>query len=349
MGYPHPARWDVTRTRPAVRVDVYSAGRLVMAGAPITAGHVNDQRGEGVRRRSLGLTVPASWEPWFKLPRLEVWPHRGFEWSPSNRFLCPMGRFLVDRPTFTAPRGDFTVQGRDYWGRVESNKYLAQVGYRGDATAVAARLIREAGAGTPDPVITATSDANVPAVVWEDARGRHEVIVALMETAGAETFFDREGQPLIVDDNDGSAPLRFDGPGGNITTATNFEDTSAVINRVVVISSHTDGPKFRPVTVAITDRAHPAHPDRLGEVRTFEYASPLLTSTAQAVKAGTSILRRESASAIQWTTSGPPDPAIDSGDAAPIRCRLGSVRGVALDVTTPLDGRDQTITWGAAA
>src|SRR5690349_15007614 len=87
--FPHPHRWDPARTRPTARVDVYSAGALVAEGAPIIDGEVTDTAGTGLRR-TLDLTVPASWVQWFRLPRLEVRPHRGLTWGPRNQFLCPL-------------------------------------------------------------------------------------------------------------------------------------------------------------------------------------------------------------------------------------------------------------------
>jgi hypothetical protein len=97
---------------------------------------------------------------------------------------------------------------------------------------------------------------------------------------------------------------------------------------VVVTPADTDGTApFAPVAVADTDTASPTYAAGVfGRVPYF-YASPLITTTAQATLAGKSILRRVTGMAAGLDVTSVVNPALEPGDVIEVLlpARVGDV------------------------
>jgi hypothetical protein len=203
----------------------------------------------------------------------------------------------------------------------------------------------------PTPSILATSNAVTPGGLWF-TKTRHDAVVQLAQSIGAEVAFSRTGVLTIADAQVLGAPT-----GNLVGLAEGFKRSpnwDAVYN-VVAASSTMSGVTFDAARVGITWGDHPAAPQNLGSTdfpvwRVYTMSSPLLADYGQALDAATTTLARVSALSETYSFSGIPDPRIDAGDSVIIPTVTGGwkVAQVA-SVTHPLtpDGK-QVITTIAA-
>lgn len=325
-------------------MELWSAGNLVAADAPIIDGTVTDKYVTGLRR-TLSLMVPPSWDKWLDLPFLEVRPFAGLSWGLSE-FLCPLGRFPFMRPTTTLPAQGISINADDYWQRVVLDDFLYTIPSYSTmhVSSAVATLMAEVGiAFTPDNA-NLTSDPLVPALLWDKSRA--DTIAGLLESVGAEAFVDREGQGIVRDRTVTSfSPPLSDGVNGTLISVSSSPDWSNVFNAVSAATSNQDV-HFDPVVVAVDDPSNPAHYYWIG-ARSKRYTSPLLLDRAQATLAAQTILAKSSAAALNWKVTCVPDPSRDAGDAVVASCDFGTVTAVIQEVTHPLGSGAQTMTLGA--
>jgi hypothetical protein len=347
-----PVRWDVSRGHDAVsRVEVWSRGELVSGDAPILGGEVTEKWVSGIRwSLSLQVEPTTEWLSWFKLPWPEIRVYSGLSWG-EDEFLCPMGRYPVLPPSVSLPSQAVSITVDDHWSSVISGTFAFPYGfgpgtpYGGLIRDLAGVLIEEvqiAEQHVAPVVVTASSDAPVPSGVWDD---RSKSILDLVESIGAEAFYDRNGRPRVQDRvTTVGAPL-VDGENGTVVSIASTEDWSQVYNVVTVMPSNNDA-SFYAAVVAITDINHPAHQANIGP-RVLKYSSPLVSTQEQGFQAGWSLLAKKSAPALSWQVEAIPDARRAAGDLCLVSTDLGDFMATLQEVKTPLVGGVQTMTLGA--
>lgn len=356
------SRWDPARAyRHAAVVEVWSESKLIATTDQFVDGQVSEKRVTGIRR-SLSLSVEPTrqWLRWLRMPMLELAVWSGFSWGRSEELL-PLGVFPVLAPGLSAPLTKVDVDADDWWQRVVSADFMIpQASYPGSIRDAIARLVSEVHIGgtrihpvtkveVGEPLITASSTAVMPNVVWGD-KSRHETVVELCESIGAEAFIDRYGRPVVQDRANQPGRDLSDGPGGTVRSVSTSVDWTPVRNTVYVephSSTKDIITPFDPVMYAITEPAHPANVFHIGQ-RTVKLSSPLILDHDQAVKAAVAELAKRSAPALSWSVACDPDPSREPGDELTVTTRdLGSVRGVVEEVTHPLGDGAQTVKLGA--
>jgi hypothetical protein len=304
-------------------------------------------------RWSLSLQVEptADWLAWFKLPWLEIRVYSGLSWG-EGEFLVPMGRYPVLPPSVSLPSQAVTISADDHWSSVVSASFAFSYGFgpgtslAGEIRNVAGFLIEQVQAAErhfAPVIVTASFNSQVTSGVWDD---RSKAILDLVESIGAEAFYDRNGRPRVQDRVPTAGAPLVDGVDGTVVSIASTEDWSQVYNVISVTSSNNDTP-FYPAIVAITDTAHPAHQSNIGP-RVLKYSSPLLSTYDQGIQAGLTILARKSAPALSWQVSAIPDARRAAGDLCLVSTDLGDFMATLQEVKTPLVGGVQTMTLGAA-
>lgn len=341
-----PDRWDPSRGHRGIsRVEIWAGGVVVDSTDDIIDGSVVEKNVTGIRS-NLTLSVEPSrqWLDWLALPGVSLRPFSGMQWGTGDTGSaeCPLGVFPVDPPTLTLPADAIQVQVNDLWQRVVQADFLyARFSPRGDIRSAAAGLIDEVGVGTT--IVTASRGDGLPPLLWD--KSRHETIAGLVDSIGAEAFWDRLGRPVLQDVTTQVGADLVDGENGTVVTVSSSADWSQVVNQIAVTSSNNDV-VFPPAVVSITDPDHPAHEWRIG-ARTLKVSSPLLLTRDQAFAMGWSLLQKKSAPALSWSVSCVPDPSRQPGDVINVTTGLGAVRAVVQEVHHPLGDGPQTIVLGA--
>jgi hypothetical protein len=355
-----PARWDVSRAHDAVsRVEVWSRGELVSGDAPFLGGDVTEKWVSGIRwSLSLSVEPTAEWLSWFRLPWPEIRVYSGLSWGESE-YLVPMGRYPVLPPSVSLPSSAVTVTADDHFSSVISGNFAygypfgpgtQYAGRIRDVVALLVEQVQVAEQHVMPVLVTASSDALVTTGLYDD---RSKAAFELADAIGAEVFYDRNGVPRVQDRVPTVGAPLVDGQGGTVVSIASTEDWSQVYNVVSVTSSNNDTP-FYAAVVAITDPGHPAHQSKIGP-RVLRYSSPLLSTQAQGVQAGMSLLAKKSAPALSWSVSCIPDARRSAGDLCLVSTDLGDFTAVLQEIKTPLvcgdsgEGIRQVMTLGAAA
>jgi hypothetical protein len=302
------------------RVDVYQAGVLVYTGLPFTDGSVQVSAGTGVRR-TLTLTVPDS-SLWDTLAPIgtELRAYRGITYvgvAPSE--MVPLGVFGVDSQSLAlSPSGAITITAPDRWARVQRARFETPAASVKGA-AIRDEITRLVTGAIPTATVTntASSGAAIGALVWD--RDRDQAINDMCTSIGAEAYFDWTGAVVIRDAPLLSAPAitwRVDAsPTGVLIGGDKTRSRATTYNVVVVHPAAVDGTAaFAPQTIADTDATSPTYVGgTMGRVPYF-YSSPLVTTTGQAIAAGTTLLNKVKGLAAQVNVEAVVNPALDRGD-----------------------------------
>lgn len=218
----------------------------------------------------------------------------------------PMGVFDIDSPTRSyGNNGSIRVTGSDKWGRIQRADFLYPASSTPGVSVLdtIVYLIRTA-LGFTEPVnVTATSTAQVGALVWDSDRSK--AIQDLAESIGAWVYFDRNGIATVADLPTTSASSNVwavdASASGILLSADRSADRDKTRNVVVVNSEKTDGVLFGPQIVWDDDPSSPTYagtdPPNATNVgpfgiATYKYSSPLLQTADQAIAAGRTILAR---------------------------------------------------------
>jgi hypothetical protein len=315
--------------RYTVVVDAWRNDAPVFGGKdlPVASGSVTDSSTPGVRRQldleltpEPGQTVQGLFDLLSPIgTELRV---RSLLHYPNNvsSETVPLGVFDVDAEDMGyAPGGTLTVRASDKWVKIQRARFVTPYASNPllTITAQIATLIRRA-LGNDEPVtVTATSTAMTPRVVWE--RNMDETINNLAQSIGAWVYFDRDGRATIADlpadDATPSWAITSDSA-GVLLDASRSRDRSKTYNMVVVTGELVDNEAlFTPVVIQDQDANSPTYvAGPFGQVPYF-YSSPLLTTSAQASKAGRSILARVKGLNAQLTLSTVRNHALDALDA----------------------------------
>jgi Putative phage tail protein len=355
---PANGRWDPTRSyRSVARVDLWHKSKLLAADVDFIDGAVTEKWVTGIRG-SMDLTVPPTrqWLDWLALDDLELLPFVGISFGRTE-FAVPLGVFPVLFPGVDAPAKPIALHVDDHWQYVNSARFMYPImSYPGQVRAVIGTLLGELGIGAGRlhpityqsvsvPIVTATNTTELASVLWE--RSRHDTIVQLVESIGAEAFIDRYGQPQVRDRRSSPGVDLTDGETGSVVSVTSAISWADVINAIAVTSSKNDV-EFDPVIATITDVNHPAHLTKIGP-RFDSYSSPLILDAAQALQVAQTELAKRSQPARSWSVECVPDPTRMPGDELTLTTRRHGVnRVVVQEVTHPLGKGAQVLKLQAA-
>lgn len=351
--------FDPSKSHEAVsKLQIFSMGEQVAETQDFIDGHITEKWVTGIRATmSLEVEPSRRWLNWLDLPGLEILPFAGLKWGRTTEWI-PMGVFPVLGGSRKLPINSLTIDAEDHYQRVRDAEFLyPTMSYVNFVGNVAGRLMQEVASVdqhrihpvTKEPVYTprviTRNDVPCPPVLWD--KDRHQAIVDLVESIGAEAFFDRYGQPTVKDRNPVFGRYLYDGPGGSLISIDTTVDWSNVVNSISVVSGQNDYTVTPPVVVTITDPAHPAHYSKIGN-RFLRWSSKYIVNEQQALKAGQVKLAKMSQPSQNWSITCVPDPTREPGDFIAITAQdLGVVWGAVLEVTHPLGDGAQSIKLGA--
>jgi len=364
---PSSPAWPPDPYRSAIRSGGITLTYLVSAslgGAPVSGaqdlrpigGEITDTSKPGVRRV---LNLDLAPEPGL----FELLAPEGtalsvvcrVQYQDRSTFDIPMGVFDVDTQSIGEGGGKISLTAPDKWVRIQRARFLVpQESYAGlPVVQQIAQLIQGAVPGA-EPVILSTSTATTPPLVWE--RDRDKAILDLATDIGAWVFFDRWGNPTIMDipKLGASADWLIDAsPTGVLVSLDRQRSRTDTRNVVVVTSSASGGPAFdtqivwdneaeSPTYAGSNPLTNPGSAGPFGIVPAF-YASAVLSSSSEAYQAGVSILSRTVGLSSQVSLSRVPNPAMNAFatiDVLPPKRQFGASpvieRYMADTVTHPL-------------
>lgn len=305
----------------STRVDVYLNGALVLGNLPFTDGDVQVNSGTGVRR-TLNLSVPdiSLWDVLSPIGT-ELRVYRGVRFpGVAAPELVPLGIFVIDSQTLSlGPGGTISITAPDRWAKIQRAKFEnPQSSVKGSQ--IVDEIARIALLALPGISVTATSTSTatvVTSVVWD--QDRDTAITGMAASIGAEVYFDWTGNLLIRDAPLLAAaviPWRIDeGTTGVLLGGDRSRSREKTYNVVVVSAANVDGlAPFATQYVADTDPTSPTYiGGSMGRVPYF-YSSPLISTTAQALAAGRTILNRAKGLEAQLNVEAAVNPALDRGD-----------------------------------
>jgi hypothetical protein len=265
---------------------------------------------------------------------------------------CPLGVYPIRVPEQARPVTAISFKVDDYYSRIVDANLTWPI------QVPAGWLIRDSIAWlfttlgfTRTDVLASLAVVN-PVGVWY-TKTRHDAVVDLAQSIGAEVFLSRTGVATVAD----ARGLTASPTGSLVGLAEGFKRTPEwdKVYNVVGAASTMQDVKFQPARAAITWDEHPAAPQNLGSTnipvyRVYNYSSPLLADYDQALAAANTILQRVSAVAETYSFTGIPDPRIDAGDSILIpTVTSGTKVAQVSSVTHPLTpgGRQQVTTIAA--
>lgn len=325
-----------------VRVDIQYGGSPVATDIDISGGSVRCTAGRGVRR-TLDLTVTdrALWDSLEPIGT-ELLPYRGVRYPSGVTELVPLGVFRVDSHGMSvAPGGGITIRSApDRWSQVQKARFeTPRASNAGDlAVAEVVDLVAEA-VPTAGVTNTATSTATVGALVYD--RDRDRIISELLTAAGADAYFDNNGDLVVADQ-----PLLGQAPAwtvdasetGVLLAGERGRDRTRTYNVVVVNVGVIDGQEPpAPVVVEDDDPTSATYVSGpMGRVPYF-WTSPLMLDTAGMTDAGTKILNRVKGNNAQLDLTAAVHPGLEPGDVIQVITSDGTVEWhLCTEVTVPL-------------
>lgn len=325
-----------------IQVDIVYDGSVVATDIDIAGGSVRCTSGRGVRRM-LDLTVTDR-DLWSSLEPIgtELHAYRGVRYPSGTTETVPLGVFRVDAHSMSvAPGGGISIRSApDRWSRVLKARFETPRASDAGALAVAevVALVGEAAPGV-GATVTATSTATVGAMVYD--RDRDRLITELLTAAGAEAYFDNNGDLLVRDQ-----PLLGQTPAwtvdaseaGVLLGGERGRDRSRTYNVVVVNVATLDGQAPpSPVVVEDDDPTSATWVDGpMGRVPYF-WTSPLMLDPAGMTDAGTKILNRVKGANAQLDLTAAVHPGLEPGDVVEVITSDGTVEWhLVTEVTIPL-------------
>ena len=241
----------------------------------------------------------------------------------------PMGVFDIDTDSLEEGAGKISLTAPDKWVRIQRAKFVQPVSATVGQSVVAQieDLIRGA-LGADEPItVTATSAATMAPITWE--KDRDKAIMELAEQIGAWVYFDRFGEATIADipgaGQEARTWLADASQSGVMTSLKRERSRTDTYNVVVVESSSADSELFPTQVVWDTNTSSPTYagtnpisaPGSAGPfgIVTEYLDSQNLSTTAEAIVAGTAHLQRGAGLSSQVSLGQVPNPAVDAFDA----------------------------------
>jgi hypothetical protein len=336
----------------AVRGTAYTAALGTLSDLPISGGTVTADATSQVRRTAtVQIADPALW-PAHPLDVLSplgsellieygiVLPGVGIEWVPVIQGVISGAERVL--PVSTG-QGAVTLTLADRSSRVAEDRLDGPTQTLANATVVSeiARLIQLT---LPSVTVTDLTGSAQIANQITIARDKWADGVEVLATSiGAECFADVNGNFVIRPTPQITDPVRWvtaSGRGGVLVTYDQKLTRDLVYNRVVASGVTTDG--TAPVTVGVSD-LDPTSPTYYGGPfgkKPRFYASPLLTTSAQATTTANALLAKVKGLQATVTLSQVTNPALEPGDVVLLR-DAGTVEAHIVDtLTVPLSHKD---------
>lgn len=285
---------------------------------PITAGSVQVDRTQQIRRTTQGLTVEGGTALFGLLstPGTQAVIRHGIVYGGTDRELVPMITGELTTGTLRLGDGTIGIAVADRWQRLAASPRLTP--YTPPVTTRrVASIIATVQAVFPGITVrnTATDTGTVgTAQAWTS---RAEQVAAYATDGGMEAYFGPDGAFVLRDAariTDPPAWLIKTGPGGSLKDLTRTRPLDRLFNTVVMTPSSADAAQtWTQVIAQITDPANPRHPDRIG-VRPYPYASPTVLTTAAAQAVAAQVLNRIQGTTETLDLAALAMPALEGGD-----------------------------------
>lgn len=333
------------------RADILNRGALVAEDLPIVGGKVTLDSGAGIRGRCDLQIAGSDWVPLVPSDPLapygnEIRVKRGVRYPNGDEELISLGIFRIDETPIEDPGGRIKVVGYDRSITVRDARleapYIVTAGT--EWTAAITTLVDGSGwwtSGYPLRKVTAASTSVAPLTVAAEQEDRWKLVTAWATAIGYEAWFDGDGalRLLPVPKYDRLSPVFTidDGSTGVMITAGRKWKRTGIFNRVIAIGETATG-----VYRGVATDDNPASPTyyygSFGRVPRW-YASPLITSAAQAKTAAEAILRRSLGQSSEVKFTSLTNPALEPGDLITVRrTSLGIDTDFIVDsVEIPLD------------
>lgn len=310
-----------------------SATRLPLIDGSVTV----DGSTPGVRRT---LSVQLASEPglWDFLAPVgtELRAFTVLDYLNDATEVIPQGVFDIDVQRIGyATNGDLKITAPDRWARIQRAQFYAPRSFSGGRirSLISTLLLEVLPTGTT-VADYGTSTATVPTQTID--RDRAGFVQDLAKSASLDVFFGRDGSPIIRDTpalNMANPVWQVDATeDGVLIDASRERNRQKTYNIVIVNGVQNDGAV--PFAAQAVWDNYPASPTYAGPGAGFGalsaipaassaglfgqrptfYTSPLVVTTAQAIKAGQTILGRVTGLAAQLSLTSIANPALDDGD-----------------------------------
>jgi hypothetical protein len=321
--YLDAVRYPHTRVTTATHRNLITG---VETDLPILDGSVTVDSTASIRR-TLALTLPAT-QALFDLldtPGGEITVTSTLRFVAHDSETVPLGVFIVDQTQLGyAPGSTLTLTCPDRWLKIQRNRFAAA---RSSVPTNAAwqeiqRLVEACWPSSTFPfpgwsLLDKSATTKVGSLLWDDG-DREAAVNGIAQSNSMEVFFDAAGLavlrpvPVLTDT---SPPVWTIGAGVNgvLVAADRTRDMSRTRNSVLVSPAATDV-IFAPVLVANTTVGDPYNTTGPLGVVPYEWSSPTLRNSAQAVLAAKTMLSRQLGVAKTLNLSAVPNCALDAED-----------------------------------
>lgn len=255
---------------------------------------------------------------------------------PTGEELVSLGVFRIDQVSIEDGDQGVTLQvsGLDRSGRIIDARFedpyqvAAGTNY---ATAIAAVL----QAGWPEiPLDLTTTSKTTPQIVANEGDDRWKFAQDLAAAIGHALYFDGDGTCVTrpVAGAGGATLTLAEGEGGVLITAGRSWNRQGTFNRVIATGENTGDTPARGVATDENTASPTYYHGPFGRVPRF-YASPFITTDAQAADAAAAILARELGTTQQVNFGALVNPALEPGDVVQITRQASGI-----DETHVVDG-----------
>lgn len=271
----------------------------------------------------------------------EIQVSRGITYPDGTSELVSLGIFRIEdtETVDTAAGQQVRVTGMDRSkilidARFEEPYQVAS----GTNYATAIEDVLTAGYPTIETSFTATS-RTTPLLIAQEGDDRWAFAQQMAQAIGMDLYFDGDGVCVLVPSStlsSGSAVIDLvEGEGGVLLDASRRWSRQSTFNRVIATGENTgEGAPARGIATDDNASSPTYYYGPFGRVPRF-YASPFLTTDAQAEDAAAAILARELGTTQQVSFGAIVNPALEPGDVARItRARSGIDEDHVIDALT---------------
>lgn len=341
--WPTSARWDEQLRgayEPTARAEVYHDGSYVMDLA-LTGGDVRVSEGSRVRRQ-VSLTsadVDLSPEDLYDLlapDDTDLWVWAGVRYADGDEELVPVGWYRVSSLRRPSVYGPVEVDASDYSAVMAGARFLRPWSTPANRSIVDEIALMVHDVDPTIEVIDATDMYPVPrtrSAVWE--RDRWDAIEAIASGAGCEAYFD-PARRLIVrpvpEVTTDTAPVWACDAGTETAVMLDLGQGWEDAGYNAVVASSSAAGTSAPVTAIAY-----ASSWRAGVKRPRFASSPMVTTTAEALRLARAILVRSAAWQRSLSPVAAPNWALDVGDPIAVTTLDGATETrIVTDLTIPL-------------
>lgn len=324
----HTARWDQAILQShtiACTASIIYAGATVVTGLAVASGQVTlDRTAAQLGRCDIQLAEP------YRIPTstggvlspygYEIAIQRGIAYPDGTTELMPLGVFPIQKTAIDGVSLISQLTTVDRTQRVSDARFVDDYFVAGStsyATAIAA-LLTFVVPGLPvlaAPSISFTTPS--AGLVYAAGSDPWKAATDMASACGCELFFDGLGTPTLrAEPSFTQAPVWsiVEGAAGSLVGAQLTLDRAQAYNAVVATGENSGGGQvFRAISVDSDPTSPTYYYGGFGQKPKF-YASPLITSTAQAQSAADALLLSTRGVARSLNFTAVPNPALEPGD-----------------------------------